>query len=88
MNDPLETRAAKALSQLQNEAFAQATLQTVLEIASQVGVTEIQGLLPKDFHEVLRIQIVERRLPLHADRDMALVSAMQKIWEKLRSKRI
>ncbi len=85
MEEDYNEKAADRLKSVLEAAASQAGMQTLLKVAEQCGVTEIEGHPVETYYEKLRIQIVDRKLASHADHNMALVSAMKRLWERLRN---
>lgn len=80
-------KAAEMLLKVVANAEVQSVLQMIVEVASQVGVTELQGRPIMEFYETLRSQKIERGLASGSDHNPELVTEMKTLWESQRAKR-
>lgn len=85
-NNDIKYLAAERLAQIATNAEVQTVFQILVEVASQCGVTELQGRTVIDFYETLRSQKIEKGLASGADHNPQLASEMKRLWEETKSK--
>lgn len=87
MDNEIKYKAAEMLLKVSATAEAQTALQMIVEVAAQVGVTELQGRPIMEFYETLRSQKIENSLASGSDHYPSLITEMKALWEGQKAKR-